>query len=265
MMTRQRTTTAFLAALVVPLSLVATTPARADTVDIVHDGFGAANWTTFWAAGHYGDDVVAGVYTLNKTADTGIGNTWHNGPVTGFCMELQEVAPKSPYTYQVMMPDNVYNSVIGETLGNTKGNYLRELWARYYDNSWTGAGPFSSLQNSSAQAFASAVWEIIYEDLPSSSLGWDVRIDGTPGSGGFAACNLDADMANNWLHSLTGSGPKADLRAFVCQGAQDYLVAVPEPATVLMLGLGGLLSLAGRRRAGARKHAQRKYPQAGSV
>jgi hypothetical protein len=225
--------------------------AQADTVDIVNDGFGASSWTTFWAAGHDGDDVVAGVYSLSKTSDTGIGDTWHNGPIAGFCMELEEAAPHTTRTYQVVMPDDVYNSTLGEALGSTKGNYLRELWARYYDSSWANGGPYNSTQNSAAEAFAAAVWEIIYEDLPATPLGWDVRIDGTPGSGGFAACNLDADTANKWLHELTGSGPKADLRAFVCQGGQDYLVAVPEPATVLMLGIGGLLSLVGRRRAGA--------------
>jgi hypothetical protein len=29
---------------------------------------------------------------------------------------------------------------------------------------------------------------------------------------------------------------------------QDYLVAVPEPATLMLLGLGGALGLLGRRR-----------------
>jgi hypothetical protein len=243
-MSARRATTTILAALVLALPWAA----HADTVDIVNDGFGASSWTTFWAAGHYGDEVVAGVYSLNKTAGTGTGDTWHNGYIAGFCVELEEAAPHTTRTYQVTMPDDVYNSTTGQLLGSTKGNYLRELWGRYYDSSWAGSGPFSDTQNSAAEAFAAAIWEIIYEDLPASPLGWDVRFDSTPGSGGFAACDLDTDTANKWLHELTGSGPKADLRAFVCQGGQDYLVMVPEPATVLMLGLGGLLSLVGRRR-----------------
>jgi hypothetical protein len=251
MMRRRKTTAAILAALVVALPSLPTKTARADTVDVVNDSFGASSWTTFWAAWQQGNEVVAGVYSLDKTSDTGIGDTWHNGSIPGFCMELQELAPHTTYTYQVVMPENVYNSVIGTTLGITKANYLRELWGRYYDASWGAAGPFTDQQNQSAEAFAAAVWEIIYEDLPGSPLGWDVTIDSTPGAGGFAATALDADTANKWLHELTGSGPKADLRAFVTGGAQDYLVAVPEPATVLMLGLGGLLSLIGRRRRSA--------------
>jgi hypothetical protein len=246
-MTRQTIAAAILAALAVaPLSLTRT--ARANTVDIVHDGYGAAGTATFSAAGYDDAEVGAGAYMLNKTADTGIGNTWPNTRIPGFCIELQETAPTSTYTYQVTMPEDAFNSVTGQTLGTAKANYLRELWAKYYDKSWGGSGPFSTQQHGAAEAFATAVWEIVYEDLPATPLGWDVRIDGTPGAGGFRASDLDVDTANKWLHNLTGSGPKVDLRAFVNQGQQDYLVAVPEPATVMLLGLGGLLSLMGGRR-----------------
>ena len=248
-MKRQTIATAVLAALAVaPMSL---TTAHANTVDVVHDGFGASSWTTFYGAWQYGNEVAAGVYNLDKTADTGLGNTWSNGSIPAFCIELQEVAPDTTHTYQVTMPEDVYNSVTGTAMGTTKANYLRELWARYYDNAWAGGGTLTTQQHEAAEAFAAAVWEIVYEDLPTSPLGWDVRLDGTAGQRGFWAESLDADTANKWLHDLTGSGPKADLRAFVCDGQQDYLVVVPEPATVMLLGLGGLLSLMGGRRARA--------------
>jgi hypothetical protein len=246
-MKRQTTAAAILAAFALaPLSL--TTQVRANTVDIVHDGYGANSTATFSGAGYGEAEVGAGVYMLNKTADTGIGNTWPNARIPGFCIELQETAPTSTYTYQVMMPEDAFNSITGTTMGTTKANYLRELWAKYYDTSWAASGPHTLQQNSAAEAFAAAVWEIVYEDLPATPLGWDVQIDGTLGAGGFRAEDLDATTANTWLHNLTGSGPKADLRAFVNQGQQDYLVAVPEPATVMLLGLGGLLSLVGGRR-----------------
>jgi hypothetical protein len=246
-MKRRTVTTAILAALVLA-ALSITTTARANTVDVVLDGFGANSTTTFWAASHDGDDVVAGVYELNKTAGTGVGNTWSNGEIPAFCIELQEPAPHTTRTYQVTMPEDVFNSTTGQSLGTTKANYLRELWARYYDSSWAGSGLHTSQQHADAEAFAAAVWEIVYENLPANPAGWNVNLDSTTGPGGFRAEYLDADKANTWLHSLTGIGPKADLRAFVNQGGQDYLVAVPEPATVILLGIGGLLSLAGRRR-----------------
>jgi len=231
------------------LSLLATRAARADTVDIVHgeDDYGAYGATMFWGAGNVGNDVMGGVYLLNKTGSTGTGDTWHNGLLPGFCMELEEPAPHTTFTYDVVMPEDVYNSYAGGAIGTTKANYLRELWARYYDPAWATGGVHSDQENGAAEAFAAAIWEIIYEKLPVSPAGWDVTTDGTAGFAGFAAENLDAATANKWLHDLTGTGPKADLRALVSDGHQNYLVAVPEPATIILLGLGGLYSILGRR------------------
>jgi len=246
MATKLNTRTLLVTALVLAWPLLATHHTRADTVDIVHDDYGAYGATTFWAAGYYGDVAMAGVYQLHKTADTGIGNTWPDGYIPGFCMELQE-PPPTGQTYKVTVPDNVYNSFTGEVLGTAKGNYLRELWALHYDNSWAAGGTYTAQQNASAEAFAAAVWEIVYEDLPTSPAGWDVTVDGTIGSGGFRAENLDAATANKWLRELTGTGAKADLRALVYNGNQDYLVVVPEPATLILLGCGGAMSLLRRR------------------
>jgi hypothetical protein len=255
-MKRQRTATV-LTAILAFAGLSLATQARANTVDIMHDGYGANSTATVWGAGYWGAEVGAGVYMLDKTADTGIGNTWPNTRIPGFCIELDETAPTSTHTYQVMMPEDAFNNITGQTMGTTKANYLRELWAKYYDNSWAAGGVYTAQQHASAEAFAAAVWEIVYEDLPTSPLGWDVTIDGTSGARGFAAEYLDSDTANKWLHNLTGSGPKADLRVFVNQGQQDYLVAVPEPATVMLLGLGGLLSLMGGRRRRAYRLARK--------
>ncbi len=252
-MKRSKTQTMVLIAARLVLSFFATGGAQADTVDIVHDGFGAYDVATFWGAGYTGADVSAGVYMLAKSGDTGIGDTWSNGLIPGFCVELHEPAPQATYSYDVDVPDNVYNSYTDQVLGSEKANYLRELWATYYDPAWASGGSYSSEQNSNAAAFAATVWEIVYEDLPGSSTGWDVTIDGTAGAGGFYAVGLDAATANKWLHGLTGSSAKADLCVFTNQGGQDYLVAVPEPATIMLLGLGGALSALGRKRRPAHK------------
>lgn len=250
-MKRSKTQTMLVLGARLVLSLCTMSVAQADTVDIVHDGFGANDIATFWGAGYMDADVVAGVYLLNKSDGTGSGQTWSNGLIPGFCVELQEPAPPATYTYAVGAPDDLYNTYTGQVLGSAKGNYLRELWATHYDPSWASGGSYSSGQNRDAAAFAAAVWEIVYEDLPGSAAGWDVTADGTAGSGGFYATGIDTLTANKWLHGLTGSGPKADLLAFVSHGGQDYLVAVPEPATLVLLGIGGALGLVRRRRSKA--------------
>ncbi|MCU0913699.1 MAG: PEP-CTERM sorting domain-containing protein [Planctomycetes bacterium] len=219
----------------------------ANTVDIVHDGFGASDGITVWGGGEHGSDVAAGVYTLNKTGDTGSGSLWRNGPISGFCVELNQAAPAETHTYSVGMPDDMTISYTGETLGTVRANYLRELYGRYYDSSWALSGA-TTRQNREAAAFATAVWEILYDGAPGTSGPWDVTADGTAGLGGFLAANVDAETANRWLQSLTGAGPKADLRVFTNCSAQNFLVAVPEPTTALVLGLGGLGALLRRRR-----------------
>ena len=242
---RIRITSRLLAWAITQLVLTAG-PALSNTVDIVHDGYGAGDGVAVWGADQYGTYAPAAVYRLYKTSDTGTGSMWHNGPIAGFCVELNQASPAETTRYSVGMPDDMTVSYTGDTLGTTKANYLRELWGRYYDPAWAQNGT-SAQANRSAAAFAAAIWEIVYENVPGVESRWDVTVDGTAGTGGFLALNVDASTANQWLQSLTGSGPKADLRAFSNCSSQNYLVAVPEPATIILLGLGGLCSLRRRR------------------
>ncbi len=217
------------------------------TVDIAYSGPGASDTITVWGGGLSGLSGVGGVYMLNKTAGTGQGNIWPNGLIGGFCIELHQWASTDALKYDVVKLEEVNNSFMGGILGTAKANYLAELWGRFYSPAWADGGSYSSEERSKAEAFAAAVWEIVYEDMPTSPLNWDVSVDGSSGSHGFYAQNVDAVTANNWLHALNGLGPKADLRAFVNQGKQDFIVQVPEPATVCLLGLGGLAFLRKRK------------------
>ena len=137
-------------------------------------------------------------------------------------------------------------------MGSAKAAYLSELWGRYYDPAWSAGGSYTSLQNSNAEAFAAAVWEIIYENLPTSPAGWDVTVDGTAGDKGFKATNLDYQTANAWLHSLNGTGPTTELWSLSYCGSQDYLVKcppIPEPATVAFVALGSILVIGKKKSA----------------
>ena len=218
------------------------------TVDIVRSGHGAGRTIDVFGSTWSGVQGHAGVYMLEKTASSGAGDIWANGAIGGFCIELEEPAPNVTTTYDVENTSNAYNGFLDEVLGAAKADALSELWGRYYSSSWEGAGGFTWAQNNEAAAFATAVWEIVYEDLPADVTDWDVGHDDKRGSPWFGSHQVDSTLANSWLHSLDGSGPKASLAVFTQDGNQNYLVAVPEPTTIALLGLGGILSLARKRR-----------------
>jgi len=212
-----------------------------DTVEIVSTGTGANELISVWGGGIDGsvDSVYAGVYNLYKTNGTGEGKLWDDGQIGAFCAELSEPAPDVTSKYSVISLQDAY--------GTAKAEYISELWGRYYDPSWTGSGPFTWQQDSKAAAFATATWEIIYEDLPGSTLKWDVKVDGTWGVNGFYTNFGGAAIANDMLHSLDGTGPMADLRVFSYNGSQNYIAQVPEPTTIVLLGLGALAFIRKRK------------------
>ncbi len=220
------------------------------TIDICYDGNGAGGTAKLWGGGLNGENAKVGVYLLKKSNGTEEGELWENGLIATFCLELSEYAPEHTKTYDVVLPEDAHKPItyLGQKIGFEKAEYLREAWGRFFDPAWIGSGPFTEQQNSKTEAFSAILWEIIYEDLPESPLMWDVTVDGTPGPRGFHATGLDTYTANYMLHMLDGTGPKADLRAFVYDGKQDYIIQVPEPATVWLLAVGTSTLLRKRKR-----------------
>ena len=220
-----------------------------DTVTLMEDGFGAYGSMAVYGGGLTGQIGRGGVYLLDIIADGDGAPQWMWDPMPAFCIELTEESPKFSTDYEIVMPAEAQKPTdfLGSAIGQEKADYLCELWAAHFDESWFD-GSYSLQDRNEAEAFAAALWEIIYEDLPDTPQGWDVTTDGTAGPLGFRACFLDWELANDWLGELDGQGPKADLRALVRDGKQDYLVEVPEPATVALLGIAAAMSLARRRR-----------------
>jgi hypothetical protein len=220
------------------------------TVDLIYSGPGASDAMTIWGGSAQGTTLNIGASKFQKLSGTGQGELWSNLDVIGaYSIDLYE--PRAGYrtTYDVIMPSDGPRAVsyLGSTIGTTKEKYIQELWGRYYDPAWTTGDTFTSPQKTKAAVFAIALWEIVYEDFSGNPMDWNVMTDGTPGSGGFAADYMYASIANDWLHSLDGTGPRADLRVFSPDGYQDFLVAVPEPMTIILLTTGSLVMLKRKR------------------
>ena len=186
--------------------------------------------------------------------------SWYTGPTGQFnlsylttppvllypqasCIEVQTISGGGIYWYDVVdpsdvpVPDGPYDQGQGP-MGVAKADYLREFWALAFG---------SVTNNVTAAAFQLGVWEIVFEDLPTTPpTGWDVT------TGRFETL-LDANssaaitQANAWLASVDGVGPKATLYGLRSNSAQDMIVS-PEPATLAFLGLGSIGLLVRRRR-----------------
>jgi hypothetical protein len=220
------------------------------TIDLTYTGYGANDSMLVWGGYIQGMPIYSGVATFQSTGGTNEGKLWSQGStIGGFCIELAEPRSSLPLTYDVIMPADGPRptTFLGDSMGTSKAKYLQELWGRYYDSGWTSGAPYTSTQNSHAAAFAAAVWEIVHENFTGNPLDWDVTVDGTPGNGGFAADGVDTILANKWLHTLDGTGPRADLRVFSYDGLQDFVVAVPEPMTIILLSAGSLVMLKRKR------------------
>jgi hypothetical protein len=239
-------------ALVCVLCVVVAT-AHADNITIKWTGtYYTAGGVTVWGAGETAKDIGGGVirFTVCDTPPPGgEGEDLVLDELTGYlstyCIEIPQGVPEVCTTYQVVPLDcaPVPGTPVG-MMGATKAAWLSELWGRYYDNA------MSSPELS--EAFAVAVYEIVYED---NSTVWDVTTVGSPGGRGFRCTGADTTTANLWLASLNGDGPTADLRALTNRERQDFIAEyeeptgdIPEPATMLLLASGLAAGVAWRRR-----------------
>jgi hypothetical protein len=180
-----------------------------------------------WGGGLTGATYYTGIYSWTNAGGTDLGT---QVPGWGFCIELVQ----GPYVgWQDILPLNEapLPSQYGTPMGTTKANYVRELWGRYFDPAWTTVAGDKQM----AEAFSVCVWEIVYET--------DATLDVTSGAGFHAAGIEQTAAANAWLASLNGDTAyfAENLVATSTPNGQDYLVQAPEPATMLLLGIGGLL------------------------
>ena len=186
-----------------------------------------------------------------KTSGTGpIGSLVPNGTFDAFCMDLRDPLASATQFYEIRPLGDSPN---GGPLAPAKQELLRELWGRYYPSIYTGT---ATDQRTKAEAFSFCVWEIGYEKSG--------KLDVTKGPGFWVQQQKSlgtpavSSLANGWLASLNGKGPKWNLWSLVPLTSstgrnvyQDLMfgLPVPEPGSLAMLaGLGLTLAAAAARR-----------------
>jgi hypothetical protein len=196
------------------------------TVKLVNHNNPFSDTATIYGGGLNGLTGYTGIYSWTTAGSTGVGQYVPNW---GFCIELTQ----SPYTGWYTMANLEISPqpvAYGGPMGTLKANAIRELWGRYFDPAWT-----TGANKQLAEAFGVSLWEIIYE----TSSTWNV----SSGPGFHATGIQQAATANTWLNSLNGDTAHFAQNLAVASSpyGQDFLTQIPEPATILLLAMGGLL------------------------
>jgi len=194
----------------------------------------------------YSNSLSAGILQFSQRQ--GDLNFKNGESFAAFCIELTEniSGSNNPYTYSVIDPQYAPNS---KPMGSDRAELLKSWFGHYYISS--NVTEWTTLQ---ATAFQLGVWEIVYENYSaignvSSGQFW---MDSSH-SGRAAVAALTE--VNSWFSVFNPLGEKMQIAALssphgsATQHIQDAVtIQVPEPSTMLILGMGCVLALYKRRR-----------------
>jgi hypothetical protein len=217
-----RNTPSWAMAVLLLIGLVPT--ARADTVAATYEGLSAYQKIDLLIGPKWWPSIETGMLRWDRTGGDHAPN--FRGTFTSYCIELeQDIRYGDKVVFDVR--DLARAPDPGPVMGQTKANYIRELWGRYYT---------PTPDDEQAAAFQLALWEIV------SDTQWDL------GSGVFQCKTVSfphtLTVATGYLASLTGNGQGPGLVGLTNPTYQDHLIPgqVPLPSTLwssgaLILGL----------------------------
>ena len=235
---------------------------QAETITVGLQDFQASGVLGYKYASTEVDYGSFGVFRLVTSDPSGPLASKVGNPAFVFCDELTQPFTSDLNLYDVGVPTDANdppNEFVGK-INSFKATLLSELFTKYLDTSWFAPGPYSVDQITSAMAFHAAIEEIVHEAVFSiadhSSLNLDAGIFQVD-----SAYLLDHNdpsqllpavkpLGQFYLDSLTGidRDPKFELIQLTNPTYQDYLVAVPEVSSTMLLsavgivmGMGGFL------------------------
>jgi hypothetical protein len=178
---------------------------------------------------------AAGAYWLKTQNPTGQAVLLSAPDLWSFCIEPDNDTSDvfQPYELRPVEDGPIGTTWHSGSLTSGQANGLRELWGRFYNPIWQAG--WDDSDNDNAAGFGIAVKEIIYEAVgnPLDATAGRYRVDPVDAT--------VAGIANGYLSQLTGdSSMYADLRILTNEQYQDYLVQIPEPASLFLLALGAI-------------------------
>jgi hypothetical protein len=207
-----------------------TVPANADTlgtVNINNNNNLLSDWGTLYGDGYPGGQTLyTGIYSWTNQGGTRAGTAV---PDWGICIEIPQ-APYAGWMDLITLDEAPLPPLYGSPMGVTKANYIRELWGRDFDASWV-----TGQNRQMAEAFNVAIFEILYE----TDLSWDV----TGGAGFHVGADVEQTaLANTWLNQLNGNSSyfADNLYSISTPSGQDFVVQLPEPASLFLLAAGAI-------------------------
>lgn len=205
------------------LTVVIGTPSPAEAVDIVVTPATGSAVPAF--SSYTSGEVYAGIY--NQTV---------NGVATsGFCIDVAH-----DVTIGEQFNNYYYASLLNAAaapagpMTAAQAVDIEELWAAYYTSAKGSALDAAALQV--------AIWETLGNGQPTGNglPGYTVSDGAALGDHPDATTISVFNQAQIYLNALPSLAATADLEAIVSPTGQSYVIAVPEPTTILA---GALLAL----------------------
>lgn len=155
-----------------------------------------------------------------------------DGEFEAYCIQLtQSITWGETYDFETRAPE--LSPLPGQGMGAARADLLAELYGRFYLPGTTS--------RDEAAAFQLAVWEIVHDDGTDLTSGL-IQVEDT---------GIWFAMAQSWLASLDGQGPRSQLLAMTHLDKQDHIILIPSAPALGLLAMSGLFAGATRRRRAA--------------